>query len=159
MMAGSHSHFWRNIAVICCVAVVLAAMAALSPALSLGALVALLIWRRSDIIALAREDLRRHGELAAARPAAAERELERAIHQGGGAVLVRTYKGRTQADAASLFASEAAVLARKGFRPTSQSWGDGRPGAGRIIALGVLASSARPDGMLTVTYTRSRDGM
>ena len=37
--------------------------------------------------------------------------------------------------------------------PVSQSWAEGRPGVGRILAIGLLAGSIRPKGYLTVTYT------
>lgn len=68
------------------------------------------------------------------------------------AVVVRTYHGRTQADAAALFHRDATRLAGFGYRPVSQSWADGRPGVGRMLALGLWANSIRPDGTLTVTY-------
>jgi hypothetical protein len=70
-------------------------------------------------------------------------------------ILVRNYKGRTQADAANIFADEARVLATKGYAPISQSWADGRPGIGRVFAIGLLANSIRPEGILTVTYKRT----
>jgi hypothetical protein len=68
-------------------------------------------------------------------------------------VVVFSYPGRTQADAAVLFAQHARELASQGYRPISQSWGEGRPGAGRVFALGYLGATAiRPKGFLTVTY-------
>jgi hypothetical protein len=67
-------------------------------------------------------------------------------------ILVRNYGGRTQADAAALFRREALLLVNKGYRPVSQSWADGRPGVGRAIVIGRLATAIRPDGTLTVTY-------
>jgi Short C-terminal domain len=69
--------------------------------------------------------------------------------------LVRTYKGRTQSDAAVLFSQEAPLLAAKGYKPISQSWADGRPGMGRVLMLGLAANAMRPDGTLTVTYERT----
>lgn len=72
-----------------------------------------------------------------------------------GPVLIRTYTGRTQDEAAILFAVEAKVLAMHGYSPASQSWADGRPGLGRVITLGLFANSLRPDGTLTVTYRRT----
>ena len=68
-------------------------------------------------------------------------------------VVVWSYPGRTQADAAQLFAEHASELAAGGYAPVSQSWAEGRPGAGRVLALGLLANSIRPRGYLTVTYT------
>lgn len=75
----------------------------------------------------------------------------------GDPVVVRSYLGRTQDDAAAAFQFEAAEVAQLGYRPLSQSWADGRPGAGRVLALGLLANSVRPDGSLTVTYGRTTD--
>ena len=71
-----------------------------------------------------------------------------------GPIAVFSYPGRTQADAAKLFASHAQEMADKGYRPISQSWGEGRPGAGRIWALGELSTAIRPNGFLTVTYEK-----
>ena len=69
------------------------------------------------------------------------------------AVVVWSYPGRTQADAASDFARHASELASEGYSPTAQSWAEGRPGVGRVLALGALGASAiRPKGFLTVTY-------
>jgi hypothetical protein len=67
-------------------------------------------------------------------------------------ILVRNYTGRTQADAAELFRRDAQFLATKGYKPVSQSWADGRPGVGRALVIGRLATAIRPDGTLTVTY-------
>jgi hypothetical protein len=71
------------------------------------------------------------------------------------AVLVWSYPGRTQADAAVLFARHAQELATKGYRPTGQSWGEGRPGWARVLLISELAESIRPKGFLTVTYELS----
>ncbi len=71
------------------------------------------------------------------------------------AVLVRTYPGRTQADAAEAYRAEATRLAAVGYVVASQSWAEGRPGVGRVVAIGLLASSIRPPGALTVTYQRT----
>jgi hypothetical protein len=68
-------------------------------------------------------------------------------------VIVRLYPGRTQTDAATLFAEEATYLAQRGFLPVAQSWAVGEPGVGRVLALGTLGAVAlRPKGALTVTY-------
>jgi hypothetical protein len=68
-------------------------------------------------------------------------------------VVVVTYSGRTQEDAASHFAEDAAVLAEDGYAPTSQSWADGRSGCLRFILLGGFGALIfKPDGTLTVTY-------
>lgn len=74
-----------------------------------------------------------------------------------GQVEIRTYYGRTQSDAAIEFKADAEFMASKGYQPVSQSWADGRPGAGRILSLGLLAGAMRPDGTLTVTYRRGSD--
>ena len=68
------------------------------------------------------------------------------------AILVWSYPGRTQADAAVLFSRHAQDLAKKGYRPTGQSWGEGRPGWARVLLISELAESIRPNGFLTVTY-------
>lgn len=67
-------------------------------------------------------------------------------------VVVWSYPGRTQADAAVLFQDHARGLAVKGYRPVSQSWAEGRPGVGRVLALGLYSQAIRPKGFLTVTY-------
>jgi hypothetical protein len=69
-------------------------------------------------------------------------------------VAVFSYPGRTQADAGALFAGHAKDLASQGYRPTAQSWGEGRPGWGRVFAVGELSTAIRPKGFLTVTYER-----
>ena len=74
---------------------------------------------------------------------------------GSPPILIRTYTGRTQQDAALAFQQDAAVLASSGYFPVSQSWADGRPGAGRVLMLGLLAGAMKPDGTLTVTYQRA----
>ncbi len=75
-----------------------------------------------------------------------------AITSGMSRILVRNYHGRSQADASVLFSDEAQVLATKGYVPISPSWAEGRPGLGRVLAIGLLANSIRPEGTLTVTY-------
>lgn len=72
------------------------------------------------------------------------------------AVVVRTYSGRTQDDAAMVFAADAAEMGALGYVPVSQSWADGRPGVGRMLAIGVFSLAARPNGTLTVTYRLDR---
>lgn len=99
------------------------------------------------------------------------------------AVIVRTYKAKDNAAAATLYAAEAAGWSKGGYVPTMQVW-VGPPIARRIItpivlvilgvvlgviflggALlgafgGILAGLAyivavKPDGVLTVTYART----
>jgi hypothetical protein len=50
------------------------------------------------------------------------------VFGSGETIVVRSYPGRTQADAGALFAQEAGHAARLGYAPTAQSWGEGRPG-------------------------------
>lgn len=76
------------------------------------------------------------------------------IAAGQGPVAIFSYPGRTQVEAGQMFQQHAATLASQGYRPVSQSWAEGRPGVGRVVALGVFASSIRPKGYLTVTYER-----
>jgi hypothetical protein len=51
-------------------------------------------------------------------------------------VVVVSYPGRTQADAAQIFAKHASELAASGYVPVSQSWAEGRPGIGRAFMMG-----------------------
>jgi hypothetical protein len=67
-------------------------------------------------------------------------------------IVVWSYPGRTQADAASAFQAHAAELAQHGYRPVAQSWGEGRPGVARVLAIGDAATAIRPKGFLSVTY-------
>ena len=69
------------------------------------------------------------------------------------AVVVFSYPGRTQADAAALFSKHARDLARDGYVPVSQSWAEGRPGVGRVLMIGEAAGMLKPNGFLTVTYS------
>lgn len=81
-------------------------------------------------------------------------------------IVVRTYRG-SQAQAAAAMAAEAAVFAKDGYRPASQSWADGQWGAGAylvglllILAFGIgllvllYLVVVKPAGTLTVTYQR-----
>ena len=45
-----------------------------------------------------------------------------AVASAGPATIVRSYKGKQQADANHLFQQDAAALAAQGYLPTSQSW-------------------------------------
>jgi hypothetical protein len=72
-----------------------------------------------------------------------------------GEVVIRNYPGRTQADAAVLFANDAQQLSEYGYQPISQSWADGRPSTKRIVAIGLFSLVARPPGTLTVTYRKA----
>jgi hypothetical protein len=67
-------------------------------------------------------------------------------------IIVWSYPGRNQVDAGELYAKHAVGLAGQGYTPIAQSWAEGRPGAGRVLVMGVFASSIRPKGFLTVTY-------
>lgn len=70
-------------------------------------------------------------------------------------IAVYNYPGRTQADAAVLYARHAGLLAGNGYVPVSQSWAEGRPGIGRYLLMGIDATVIRPKGYLTVTYRRA----
>ena len=69
--------------------------------------------------------------------------------------LVRAYRGADVARATVLFQRDAGQLARDGWSPRSQDWSSGTPGAGRVLAIGLLAFAARPKGTLTVFYGRT----
>lgn len=71
-----------------------------------------------------------------------------------GDVVVESYPGRTQTDASSLFAERAQFMATRGYFPVSQSWGEGRPGVGRVLAIGLFATAIKPAGFLTVIYRK-----
>ena len=77
------------------------------------------------------------------------------------------YHGKQQADAAASFQRESEVLGQAGYRPTTQSWGQGQWGCGAwlvalalcILLIGILVFLymviVHPDGTLTVTYAKS----
>ena len=79
-------------------------------------------------------------------------------------VIVRAYKGRSQADAVQKFQADATRLASEGYFPTSQSWAQGSWGCGAfivalilcIVLIGILVFIyllvVKPDGTLSVTY-------
>ncbi len=68
-------------------------------------------------------------------------------------VVVRVYPGRTQTDAAALYAEEAVSLALAGYLPVAHSWAVGEPRVGRVLALGMVGAAAlRPRGALVVSY-------
>ena len=71
-----------------------------------------------------------------------------------GEVVVLSYPGRTQADAAVAFQQDAQRMASHGYVPVSQSWAEGRPGVARVVAIGVFSTAIRPAGYLTVTYRK-----
>ena len=89
--------------------------------------------------------------------------------EAGGEFLVRTYPGRQQSVAIASYVKDAEALARRGYAPAGQSWGDGQWDGGYFvlalilslfgIGLILLAYMAiiRPDGTLCVTY-RLSDG-
>ena len=79
--------------------------------------------------------------------------------------IVRTYKGKQQADANKDFAKDAARLSREHYFPTTQSWAQGQWGCGAwliavacilLIGFGLLIIAymliVKPAGTLTVTY-------
>jgi predicted NAD-dependent protein-ADP-ribosyltransferase YbiA (DUF1768 family) len=64
-------------------------------------------------------------------------------------IVVRTYEGKGQADAAKKFAADAKVMGAQGYRVISQSWDEGKRGVVGAAMFGVFASKT---GTLTVTY-------
>lgn len=70
-------------------------------------------------------------------------------------VIVRVYQQEGKVSPEDLFARDATELAKQGYKPTSQRWQDGKPGVGRVLAIGVFALVAKPKGTLTVTYELS----
>ncbi len=67
-------------------------------------------------------------------------------------IIVRTYEGKGQAQAAEKFAADAKVLGEQGYRVISQSWDEGKRGALGVAMFGVFAPKT---GTLTVTYQLS----
>jgi hypothetical protein len=68
-------------------------------------------------------------------------------------VIVRTYKGKGQSDAAKAYAKDAAALAGQGYVPVSQSWAQAKRGCLMTLLLGFWLAWAFPGkGQLTVTY-------
>jgi uncharacterized membrane protein len=84
--------------------------------------------------------------------------------------LIRTYRGAQQGDTTASFQADAAELAKYGYSPTTQSWAQGQWGAGAwivalllcIVVIGLLVFVymliVKPDGTLTVTFTRNATG-
>jgi len=80
--------------------------------------------------------------------------------------LVKTYKG-SQANAIKAFQRDSELLARDGYRPTSQTWAAGSYGCGEFLfalflcffVIGILILLymliVKPAGTLTVTYERA----
>ncbi len=80
--------------------------------------------------------------------------------------IVRSYRGRQQADAVRFYEADAARLAQEGYVPTSQSWAPGQWGCGAflvalllfVVLIGILVFIymlvVKPEGTLTVTYSR-----
>lgn len=78
-------------------------------------------------------------------------------------IVIKTYKGN-QAEATKEFRKDSAIMANKGYYPTSQTWASGSYGCGSfIIALllcfiligfivFVYMLIVKPNGTLTVTY-------
>jgi hypothetical protein len=79
-------------------------------------------------------------------------------------VIVKNYKGRSQAAAMSAYQSDAARLASQGYVPVSQSWAPGTYGCASflvalllcLLIIGILIFIymliVKPPGVLTVTY-------
>ena len=81
-----------------------------------------------------------------------------------GQIVVRSYKAKSQAEAAGVFQADAARMAASGYYPISQSWAQGSWGCGAflialllcIVLVGILVFIyllvVKPDGTLIVTY-------
>lgn len=75
-------------------------------------------------------------------------------------IIVRTYTGKRQSDAAEVFAKDAILAAADGYEPVSQSWAEGRSGCLRIIGLGFIGALVwKPAGSLTVTYRHTGEAV
>jgi hypothetical protein len=84
--------------------------------------------------------------------------------------LVRTYRG-SPAEATAKLQDEAPLLARAGFKPTTQVWAAGQWGTGAflvalvltIFIVGILALVymliVKPEGALTVTFAKGEDAV
>ncbi len=82
----------------------------------------------------------------------------------GAGTIVRSYRGRQQADALRAFQRDATDLAEQGYVPTSQSWAPGQWGCGAflvavllfVVLVGIFVFIymliVKPEGTLTVTY-------
>ena len=81
-----------------------------------------------------------------------------------GPIVIRSYRAKTQEQAAQLFQADAAQMAAAGYYPVSQSWAAGQWGCGAFVVALLLAFLligilifiyllvVKPDGTLTVTY-------
>jgi hypothetical protein len=79
-------------------------------------------------------------------------------------VVIRTYKGRNNAEAIAAYQADAAEMAAQGYYPTSQSWAPGTYGCGSFLGALLLCFLligfvvfiymliVKPEGTLTVTY-------
>ncbi len=104
------------------------------------------------------------------RPFAGDTDPYDALVEGNPATIVRTYRGKQQADAVTAFRQDAEILAGRGYAPTSQSWAPGQWGCGAfllalllaVVIVGILIFIymlvVKPEGTLTVTYSRSPAG-
>ncbi len=78
-------------------------------------------------------------------------------------IVTKTYKG-TQDEATKAFKKDTAIMARKGYRPTTQNWSQGTWGCGTFLFAAVACLAiigilifiylliVKPAGILTVTY-------
>lgn len=84
-----------------------------------------------------------------------------------GRVVVRTYRARNGAEASAMLAAEAPIAYGAGYSITAQTWAPGSWGTGAFLiallailffGLGLLILAylviVKPDGTLTVTFTR-----
>lgn len=69
-------------------------------------------------------------------------------------VFIQTYKGNDR-EIEKQYRKCAALLAKRGFYPVSQSAGGGGFSAGHIIAFGLAGLAAQKQRTLTVTYRKT----
>jgi hypothetical protein len=104
------------------------------------------------------------GRLSPTPPPTWEATAGRIPDQIQGPIVVRTYRAKSQAQAAQQFQADAGQMAAAGYYPVSQSWAQGQWGCGAfllalvlcIVLIGFLIFIyllvVKPDGTLTVTY-------
>lgn len=78
-----------------------------------------------------------------------------AVLSDDGTTLIKSYPAKNMRQANAIYADDARTLGAQGYAPVATTWGEGSPGVGRFLALGLFAFAVRPKGALTVTYRRA----